>query len=55
MFYDISCEKNVKKIFKTLCQEKIALMLVSTMIFGVKIGLEHDSSKSSLNAKVTAW
>ena len=38
-----------------MCHDKIALKLVSTSIFGIKMELEDDSSKSSLNAKVTAW
>ena len=44
-----------KEVSKNLCQHIFALMLTSTSIFGFEIGLENDSSKSSLNAKVTAW
>ena len=40
---------------KKMYQRTIAFMLASTSIFGVNMGLHNDSSKSSLNAKMTAW
>ena len=53
-FTFFSRAKHVKNMQKIEPRNNV-LMIVSTMIFGVKIGLQPDFSKSSLNAKVTAW